>query len=575
MNLAVVICQLDGMSKNIDHSAAFPKRTASKIVRPLEHPFVVLDEDEITICMPDGEEVYARLSDLNNLIMAGLPIVSWGLPPSLHQHFKFVDLQTEAKMILNSHPAWCGPDFGRFPRKQCLDALGVSDLANTFRIIATIHDTMDTPWCIEHAIGRGDYLQALEKLKRRSAGLSLNVDWWSAVLRNRTAIKTEIAASVAAHYPGSRFWRQCGAEIKFDATGFENFAVAKGWAKGWPRSADGRLLMDHRTMDEQLKLWPGLKVFKEGRAAMAALGSATLRWNAEGCVHPGSTPFHARTGRNQPRVNEGFVFAMPPAFRVAGVRPAPGRALVVLDWSKQEPAIAIGLSGDKNYRAAYQSGDLYFECARRAGAVPSHATKQTHPMERQVFKTAMNGIAFGMGEAALSTHIFSEVNSGRPIEVMSRATALDQAREVRSWYRNEFAVLQAYLLSRAKTARARGWCMSSDGWIAFVSDTYGSTPQLINFPTQSEGAVMLRNAAKTLAFESDLDVCQTLHDAIYFNCDEGDVERVVLVARDHMDRAARSITNVAIDIDVKVITHTHPLVDPRADNVLSMIAKWI
>lgn len=571
----IPFCQRGDMTKPIIHSQAFPACSDARATDAFLQPVVVVDGDQVSISMPDGEQIGAQFSDLEDLIAAGIPVASWGLLPSINRQFNFIDLQTEAKMILNSHPAWCGSEFGTFPRKPCLDALGVSGLPDVLLMIAAIHAEMETPWCVEHAIGRGDYLQALEKLRRRSSGLPLDVDWWSAVLRSRNAIRAEIAASLAGHYPGSRFWRQDGPEIKFDADGFAQYVDHKGWARRWPRTADGRLMLDRRTLDDQTKVHPELKPFKEGKAAMDALKSVTLNWDASGCVLPGSTPFHTKTGRNQPRVKDGFVFAMPSVFRVAGVRPAPGRALVVLDWSKQEPAIGIGMSGDESYRTAYQSGDLYLECARRSGAVPMNASKATHPEERQTYKAAMLGIGYGMGEETLGNHIFADVNTGKVVEVISRRDAAAKAREVVGWYRSEFNVHQTYLDRRAQAAQARRWCASSDGWIAFVSESYGSKPQLINFPVQSEGAVMLRRAVNSLAFETDLDVVQTLHDAIYLNCDEADVQQVVDTAREHMDQAARSVTDVPIDIDVKVITHRQRLVDPRADKLLPLINKWL
>lgn len=563
------------MTKPIIHSQELPLSSTEVAIDALNQSVVVVDRDQVAISMPDGEQVTAKFSDLEALMSAGIPVAGWGLPLSINRHFNFIDLQTEAKMILNSHPAWCGSEFGNFPRKLCLDALGVAALPEALRMIAMIHAAMETPWSIEHAVGRGDYLQASEMLRRRSSGLPLDVNWWSAVLRNRNAIRAEIAASIAADYLGSRFWRQDGPEIKFDTDGFARYAEANGWAQQWPRSADNRLMLDRRTLDEQTKLHPELKPFKLGKAAMDDLKSIALNWDASGCVYPGSTPFHTKTGRNQPRVKDGFVFAMPSVFRVAGVRPAPGRALVALDWSKQEPAIGIGMSGDENYRAAYQSGDLYLECARRSGAVPVNASKNTHPEERQTYKAAMLGIGYGMGEETLGNHIFADVNAGKAVEVISRREAAAKAREVVGWYRSEFHVHQSYLDRQAQAAQDRRWCASSDGWIAFVSESYGSKPQLINFPVQAEGVVMLRRAVKTLAFETDLDVVQTLHDAIYLNCDEGDIEKVVATAREHMNRAARTVTDVPIDIDVKVITHTQRLIDPRADKLLPLISKWI
>lgn len=557
----------------MEHSNSFPTH-ACLAGRP--EPFCVLDNGNVTIFDRHGSAVSARASDVRDIADAGIPIVSWDVPANWTETMKLVHLHTEAKMILKSHPRWVGCDFNGSTQAECFSALGVSDALEAFLRIQIIHEVEHTPWTHSAAVERGNYMLALAELRRRSSGLPVDVDWWARVLRKKSLLKAIIAQDVAAAYPGSRFWRQDrSGDVHFNEVGFAEYLERRGWTNGWPRSEWGRLRLDRTTLDQQIKNIPELALFKQGRDAISGLHGLRLEWDKNGCVHPGSTPFHTKTGRNQPRVSEGYIFAMHPAFRVAGVRPEPGRALIALDWSKQEPAIAIGLSGDQNYRAAYQADDLYLDCARRAGAVPESATKYSHPIERQTYKSAMLAIGYGMGEKSLTGRIYTDLNAGQDSEVVTEAEAALRARAVLSWYNTEFHVLQAHLNLEYKRSIDRGWCSSPDGWVAFVSKEYERRPQLINFPIQSAGATMLRRAVTSLAFESHLDVCQTLHDAIYINCDECDVLSTVALAKEHMQRAAQTITDVDIAIDVKVITHDQRLKDPRADRLLALIDDQI
>lgn len=487
-------------------SSASPAINADRKYRSLvigeKEPFCLLDHDNVTIFDHDGQAVSARPSDVPDIANAGIPLVSWYVPAVRTRSMKLIHLQTEAKMILGSHPRWIDRDFNDFSQPECLAALEVSNLLEAYMRIQAIHEVAGTPWSVAAASERGRYILALDALRQRSSGLPVNVDWWSRVLRSKSLIKVVIAQEIAAAYPGSRFWRQDQetGDIHFNECGFVEYIERQGWSIGWPRSGSGRLRLDRDTLDRQIKNIPGLALFRQARDAINGLQGLKLTWDKNGTVYPGSTPYHTKTGRNQPRVREGYIFALHPAFRVAGVRPAPGRALIALDWSKQEPAIAIGLSGDRNYRAAYQADDLYLECACRAGAVPNGATKYSHPVERQTYKSAMLAIGYGMGERSLAARIYADLNAGRDTEIVSEEEAANRAKRVLSWYNGEFAVLQAHLDRQYRHALDRGWCASPDGWLAFVSSEYYRRPQLINFPVQAAGATMLRRAVTSLAF---------------------------------------------------------------------------
>ena len=58
--------------------------------------------------------------------------------------------------------------------------------------------------------------------------------------------------------------------------------------------------------------------------------------------------------------------------------------------------------------AAYRSGYPDLEFARQAGAVPSDATKTSHPAERELFKLCALGVQYGMEAKSLAGRI------GRP-----------------------------------------------------------------------------------------------------------------------------------------------------------------
>jgi hypothetical protein len=84
---------------------------------------------------------------------------------------------------------------------------------------------------------------------------------------------------------------------------------------------------------------------------------------------------------------------------------------------------------------------------------------------------------------------------------------------------------------------------------------------------------MLREAVKALAFESDLDVPCTLHDAIYVNCRVEDQENVIRVLKEKMARAVEAVigSEVTIDIGISVYTHQDGYTDRRGDETLDRV----
>lgn len=56
-------------------------------------------------------------------------------------------------------------------------------------------------------------------------------------------------------------------------------------------------------------------------------------------------------------------------------------------------------------KEAYRSGDPYLTFAKQAGVVPANGTKNSHPNEREQFKTAALAVQYGMAAAGLVVQI--------------------------------------------------------------------------------------------------------------------------------------------------------------------------
>src|SRR5262249_3510161 len=92
------------------------------------------------------------------------------------------------------------------------------------------------------------------------------------------------------------------------------------------------------------------------------------------------------------------------------IKPADGFAVAYVDWSAQEFAVSAVLSGEEEMIKSYVSGDPYLSFAKRSGAVPLTATRQTHQQARAVYKLCSVGILYGMSAKGLAIY------SGQTVE---------------------------------------------------------------------------------------------------------------------------------------------------------------
>jgi DNA polymerase I len=152
----------------------------------------------------------------------------------------------------------------------------------------------------------------------------------------------------------------------------------------WPYLDSGRLDLGEETFRQQAKAYPSVSPLRELRSALSDLRLNDLAVGRDGRNRTILSAFRSRSGRNQPS-NTKFIFG--PSVWLRGlIKPPPGSAVAYIDWSQQEFGIAGALSGDTKMMDAYSSGDPYLTFAKQAQAVPTDATKKSHPNERELFK---------------------------------------------------------------------------------------------------------------------------------------------------------------------------------------------
>ena len=189
-----------------------------------------------------------------------------------------------------------------------------------------------------------------------------------------------------------------------------------------------------------------------------------------------TTIFHEKTGQSGPIVP-----------RLAHTRLK--RSLAHDRQPKREATRATTLTpGVKGSRAAWR------HWIRRR---PADGTKRTHGPERDLFKTCVLGVQYGMGAASLAGRI------GKPSPYAVELLRLHRQTYPRFWAWSEGVESHAMLLNRLHTVF---------GWTVRVGSDANSR-SLRNFPCQANGAEMLRLAC-CLALERGVSVMAPIHDAV-------------------------------------------------------------
>jgi hypothetical protein len=308
---------------------------------------------------------------------------------------------------------------------------------------------------------------------------------------------------------------------RFKADRFAEFLEQEGLS--WPRLASGALDLADDTFRQMARIYPRLSELRELRHALAKLRLTDLKVGSDGRNRCLLSPFQATTSRSQPSTSK-FIFGSSVWLRGL-IRPEPGRALAYIDWASQEYAIAAALSGDEAMMADYASGDPYLTFARHLRLVPTDATKETHPDDRERFKVALGlGAMYGAGPQTVATMI------GQPTAYATYVLQRHREKYARFWAWRDAAVDHALLTGRLWTVF--GWAIHVEG---------GANPRsLANFPMQANGAEMMRLAC-ILVTEAGINLCAPVHDALLIEGPADEIDDLVRETQRLMAQASRTV----------------------------------
>jgi DNA polymerase I len=433
-----------------------------------------------------------------------------------------------------------------------------NDVLALERLFRTMAPNIDLP----RALLRGRYMKAAAWMEWH--GITIDTDTLALLRAYWTDIQDELIAGIDSAY-------HC-----FDGRTFKRDWWARFLAEQlipWPLLESGNLDLSDETFRQMAKAYPIVSPMRELRSSLSDLRLNDLAVGGDGRNRTILSAFRARSGRNAPS-NTRFIFG-PSVWLRSVIKPPPGYGLAYVDWSQQEFGIAAVLSGDQAMQQAYLSGDPYLAFAKQAGAAPSDATKQSHGVIRELYKTCALGVQYGMEAPSLAARI------GQP-PIVARDLLRAHRETYRAFWKWSDAALDYAMLT--------GGLHTVFGWRVHVGEK-PNPRSLRNFPMQANGAEMLRLAC-CLATERGIEVCAPVHDAVLICAPLERLEDDIVKMRAIMAEASRIILNGfelrtdcpdEVDEEGNPIRYPHVIRYPRRfmdgrgaamwDQVMRLIAK--
>jgi DNA polymerase I len=410
------------------------------------------------------------------------------------------------------------------------------------RVLVRLVDRMRPEIDLPRALLRGQAMAATRCIER--AGIPIDVATLRRLCEHWPNIKSKLIAETDREYGVYD-----GTVFKMDR--FEAYLSQNGI--GWPRLDSGALDTKDATFKTMAKAYRQLENLRQLRKTIDGLRPTDLLVGSDNRSRSELWPFGTKTSRYRPGAKT-FILLQPKWFRSL-IKPERGMSIAYLDFGQQEYLIAAALSGDRAMVESYKSGDVYLDLAKRIGAVPPDASKDSHPDVRAVYKAIVLGMQYCMGPDSLASR--ADV---APIE--AKIIVQRHKETFRDFWRWIDAVVST-ALSRSEIATLFGWSMHVRPDAKF-KNRGPNLRSLQNFEMQGHGAEMLR-LALVMAMERGIRVIAPLHDAVMIEGPTSEIESIAAEMRACMIEASRIVLDcdTPIDVDTAFVHYPDRFVDEK------------
>lgn len=263
--------------------------------------------------------------------------------------------------------------------------------------------------------------------------------------------------------------------------------------------------------------------------------------NDERIYYGSLRPMSSSTGRFQPRISAGFVPGWA-HFLYCILNPPKGRMLFEWDFHAEETALQAIICKDPKYAEVYNARDTYLWMAWQLGMITEEQYLEMQGQDKE-WKLKYGSIRGPMKTFTLAW------SYGAGAKHLAELAGIPLVQSERWVHDLDFRIFkEAYKYKRklidATTASTRyhGLCFA-DGFccrtVRYAREVPKSDTVKMNWPFQGYGAFILRELVKK-CHELGLPAIATVHDAIIFECDEGDWD-TVRKCREVMEQTAREL----------------------------------
>lgn len=379
-------------------------------------------------------------------------------------------------------------------------------------------------------------------------GIPVSLERVERVRRNALAYKTKLEADFAGQYPGAFVFGKDGVwhSKKASVQAYLRETLSTMGIKDYPTTPTGDLSTSGEILKEYFKgtdcFGEHLRKVKKITEQLKSISNPKkdpFRYITDGREwYESLLPYSTKTSRCAPQPSHGYIFGWSKMLYCV-IDPVPDRWLVELDFSSQETFVQCCICRDTVYNEIYQGKDIYLGFAVKMGLVPQadydalsldELKARYHDIRKRV-KSLVLGLSYGMGKVKLASKLgISEALAERYVTqfktVIHKSTSYKELLVPRLNYSGAFSLPDGFV---CKSARNR-------------ADNSATT--IGNFPFQSAGGMILRVVVRELhrmacSGELPIRLVATVHDAVFFECAEGDTETIATVSRIMQDMANR------------------------------------
>ena len=323
---------------------------------------------------------------------------------------------------------------------------------------------------------------------------------------------------------------------------FDAWIERIGLADVWPLTITGQYKTDEKTLDTYKDAHPDIRKFKLAQMFIGARKLKGFIVGPDGKARCSYRMYGLKTGRTNPSTAK-HPFNAPKAMRNL-IKAPKNKIMVNFDYRSLEVAIAAYLSQDPNMMAAVQKTDPYIYIAQINKAAPDGATKKTHKVIRNLYKTTTLAALYGQGAVNMSKRMNLIIDYGQELFVKIK---------------NTFPTYFAWAKTMFDKAIVNGYAETKFGWRYYFKPGELYNPRTFyNFPIQAHGSEMLRRALIDLT-TAGIEVNALILDGIVITLNRKNFRKEFIKAKKILINASIAIlnedssTNNFCDVDFQTI----------------------